>query len=70
MRLKKLAWTVQLPSVGTIIPKDLFGTVCQGLSPLSVRTHAGSRDRIVAAGKMLTAILSHAPDKNGLERTE
>jgi hypothetical protein len=28
--------------------------------------HAVSRDRMVAAGKMLTAILSHAPDKNGL----
>ena len=30
-------------------------------------THAVSRDRMVAAGKMLTAILSHAPDKNGLK---
>ncbi|HVR27076.1 MAG TPA: hypothetical protein VMU26_27595 [Candidatus Polarisedimenticolia bacterium] len=29
-------------------------------------SHAVSRDRMVAAGKMLTAILSHAPDKNGL----
>jgi integrase len=33
---------------------------------LQVYTHAVSRDRMVAAGKMLTAILSHAPDKNGL----
>ena len=32
----------------------------------SVHTNAVSRDRMVAAGKMLTAILSHAPDKNGL----
>jgi integrase len=37
---------------------------------LQFYTHAVSRDRMVAAGKMLTAILSHAPDKNGLERTE
>src|SRR5271165_5576909 len=29
-------------------------------------THAVSRDRMVASGKMLSAILSHAPDKNGL----
>jgi integrase len=29
-------------------------------------THAVSRDRMLAAGKMLSAILSHAPDKNGL----
>ena len=28
--------------------------------------HAVTRDRMVAAGKMQTAILSHAPDKNGL----
>jgi integrase len=33
---------------------------------LQFYTHAISRDRMVAAGKMLTAILSHAPDKNGL----
>jgi integrase len=33
---------------------------------LQFYTHAVSRDRMVAAGKMLTAILSHAPDKNGL----
>jgi integrase len=34
---------------------------------LQFYTHAVSRDRMVAAGKMLTAILSHAPDKNGLK---
>ncbi len=34
---------------------------------LQFYTHAISRDRMVAAGKMLTAILSHAPDKNGLK---
>jgi len=28
-------------------------------------THAVSRDRMVATGKMLSAILSHAPGKNG-----
>jgi integrase len=33
---------------------------------LQFYTHAVSRDRMVAAGKMLTAILSHAPDKSGL----
>src|ERR1700730_4496061 len=33
---------------------------------LQFYTHAVSRDRMVAAGKMLTAILSHAPAKNGL----
>ena len=33
---------------------------------LQFYTHAVNRDRMVAAGKMLTAILSHAPDKNGL----
>ena len=33
---------------------------------LQFYTHAVSRDRMVAAGKMLTAILSHAPHKNGL----
>ncbi len=33
---------------------------------LQFYTHAVSRDRMIAAGKMLTAILSHAPDKNGL----
>ena len=33
---------------------------------LQFYTHAVSRDRMVAAGKMLTAILSHVPDKNGL----
>jgi hypothetical protein len=33
---------------------------------LQFYTHAFSRDRMVAAGKMLTVILSHAPDKNGL----
>ena len=33
---------------------------------LQFYTHAVSRDRMVAAGKMLTAILSHAPGKNGL----
>src|SRR5437660_5855175 len=33
---------------------------------LQFYTHAVSRDRMVAAGKMLTAILSYAPDKNGL----
>jgi hypothetical protein len=32
---------------------------------LQFYTHAVSRDRMVAAGKMLSAILSHAPDKNG-----
>jgi hypothetical protein len=34
---------------------------------LQFYTHTVSRDRMVAAGKMLTAILSHAPDKNGLK---
>src|SRR5207244_10995467 len=34
---------------------------------LQFYTHAVSRDRMVAAGKMLTAILSHAPGK---KRTE
>jgi integrase len=34
---------------------------------LQFYTHAVSRDRMVAAGKMLTAILSHAPDKDGLK---
>jgi integrase len=33
---------------------------------LQFYTHAVSRDRMVASGKMLSAILSHAPDKNGL----
>jgi hypothetical protein len=33
---------------------------------LQFDTHAVSRDRMVAAEKMLSAILSHAPDKNGL----
>lgn len=33
---------------------------------LQLYTHAVSRDRMAAAGQMLTAILSHAPDKNGL----
>ena len=33
---------------------------------LQFYTHAVSQDRMAAAGKMLTAILSHAPDKNGL----
>ncbi len=33
---------------------------------LQFYTHAVSRDRMVAVGKMLTAILSHAPDKDGL----
>lgn len=33
---------------------------------LQFSTHAVSRDRMAAAGKMLTAILSHAPSKNGL----
>jgi integrase len=33
---------------------------------LQFYSHAVSRDRMVAAGKMLTAILSHAPNKNGL----
>ena len=33
---------------------------------LQFYTHAVSRDRMLAAGKMLSAILSHAPDKNGL----
>jgi hypothetical protein len=33
---------------------------------LQFYNHAVSRDRMVAAGKMLTAIRSHAPDKNGL----
>jgi hypothetical protein len=34
---------------------------------LQFYTHAVSRDRMVAAGKMLTAILSHTPDN---ERTD
>jgi hypothetical protein len=34
---------------------------------LQFYTHAVSRDRMVAAGKMLTAIFSHAPDKNGTD---
>jgi integrase len=33
---------------------------------LQFYTHAVSPDGMVAAGKMPTAILSHAPDKNGL----
>ncbi len=33
---------------------------------LQFYTHAISRDHTVAAGKMLSAILSHAPGKNGL----
>src|SRR5438874_12352491 len=33
---------------------------------LQFYTHAVNRDRMVAARKILTAILSHAPDKNGL----
>jgi len=33
---------------------------------LQFYAHTVSRDRMVAAGKMLNAILSHAPDKNGL----
>jgi len=33
---------------------------------LQFYAHAVSRDRMLAAGKMLNAILSHAPDKNGL----
>jgi integrase len=33
---------------------------------LQFDTHAVSRDRMVAAEKMLSEILSHAPDKNGL----
>jgi len=37
-----------------------------GKLTLQFYTHAVSRDRMVAAGKMLTAILSHAPGKNGL----
>ena len=32
----------------------------------SVLQPRSQRDRMVAVGKMLTAILSHAPDKNGL----
>ena len=34
---------------------------------LQVYTHAVSRDRMAAAGKMLTAILSHAADQSGLK---
>jgi integrase len=34
---------------------------------LQFYTHAVSRDRMAAAGKMLTAILSHAADQNGLK---
>ena len=34
---------------------------------LQFYTHAVSRDRMVAAGKMLTAILSHAADQSGLK---
>ena len=34
---------------------------------LQVYTHAVSRDRMAAAGKMLTAILSHAVDQSGLK---
>jgi integrase len=33
---------------------------------LQVYTHAVSRDRMAAAGKMLTAILSHATGQSGL----
>jgi hypothetical protein len=33
---------------------------------LQFYTHAVSRDRMAAAGKMLTAILSHAGDQSGL----
>ena len=33
---------------------------------LQFYTHAVSRDRMDTAGKMLTAVLGHAPDKNGL----
>jgi hypothetical protein len=39
---------------------------CKINLPLQFYTHAVSRDRMVAAGKILTAIRSHAPDKNGL----
>src|SRR5207237_750542 len=34
---------------------------------LQVYTHAVSRDRMAAAGKMLTAILSHVVDQSGLK---
>src|SRR3954470_614317 len=34
---------------------------------LQVYTHAVSRDRMAAAGKMLTAILSHATGQSGLK---
>ena len=34
---------------------------------LQFYTHAVSRDRMAAAGKMLTAILSHAADQSGLK---
>src|SRR5215468_5551478 len=34
---------------------------------LQFYTHAVSRDRMTAAGKMLTAILSHAADQSGLK---
>ena len=34
---------------------------------LQFYTHAVSRDRMAAAGKMLGAILSHAPDQSGLK---
>jgi hypothetical protein len=33
---------------------------------LQFYTHSVGRDLMVASSKMLTAILSHAPDKNGL----
>jgi hypothetical protein len=34
---------------------------------LQFYTHAVSRDRMAAAGKMLTAILSHRVDQSGLK---
>jgi len=45
------------------------GTRCAAAVKLTLQlyTHAVSRDCMVAAGKMLTAILGHAPDKNGRE---
>ena len=45
-----------------------FHNLCHSDVKLTLQfyTHAVNRDRMVAAGKMLTAILSHGPAENGL----
>jgi hypothetical protein len=57
------------PFPGTLRPKTVQTLLRNSDVKLTLQfyAHAVSRDRMVAAGKMVTAIFSHAADQSGLK---